>query len=423
MVDRSKFKCYNCNEPGHFPTECRKPKQMKGQRESYDELKQKYEALLKKQQGKDYIAEGKSWDDSDNDDTDEYGNLALMADTTGSTPTSSKVSLLSTVEMSNSDYKQTVEDLSVEMFNIHTSMLVASEENERLFLKMQMLETRNEELELACVGMLDLKQKIEYLENKDKYNKDVESDLRTKLSEVEKTLKAYKIAANASKIEHDKKLNINKTCMGLGYEDLKKAGKKHVKVDDTKLVLDQEASFVVQHVSKPMYRQFIPEPVNEDLLKIKAELFVEDEKIKEEDKNKLPKKIVRIASHEVKPKTEVGNSAQKKKANMNGKVGVNKKNTVSHTTTRKVCNNCNSTRHLTHACKKVKVEQSEASPLKYWVLLDRVKRRCGQTPSGRSLSMWSCYSTKILVEGGVEYKYENYALFSNIYKKLRIIQI
>ena len=68
---------------------------MKGQRESYDELKQKYEALLKKQQGKAYITEGKSWDDSDNDDTKEFGNLTLMADTTESTPTSSKVSFLS----------------------------------------------------------------------------------------------------------------------------------------------------------------------------------------------------------------------------------------------------------------------------------------------------------------------------------------
>ena len=55
-----------------------------------------------------------------------------------------------------------------------------------------MLEARNEELELACVGMLDLKHKIEYLENKDKCNKEVESSLRTQLSEVEETLRAYK---------------------------------------------------------------------------------------------------------------------------------------------------------------------------------------------------------------------------------------
>ena len=245
MVDISKFKCYNCNESGHFSTECRKPKQTRGQRESYDEIKQKYEALLKKQQGKAYIAEGKSWDDSDNDGTEEYGNIALMADTIESTPTSSKVSLLSTVEMSNSDYKQTVEDLSFEMFNIHTSTLAANEENENLVLKVKILETRNEELELACVGMLDLKQKIEYLENKDKCNKEVGSTLRSQLFEVEETLKAYKIFANTSKIEQDKKLNINKTCIGLGYQDLKKAGKKHVNVDDTELVMGQDAPFVV----------------------------------------------------------------------------------------------------------------------------------------------------------------------------------
>ena len=55
MVDRSKFKCYNCNEPDHFATECRKPKQARGQREYYEELKQKYDALVKKHQGKAYI--------------------------------------------------------------------------------------------------------------------------------------------------------------------------------------------------------------------------------------------------------------------------------------------------------------------------------------------------------------------------------
>ena len=75
-----------------------------------------------------------------------------------------------------------------------------------------------------------------------------------------------------------------------------------------------------------MYRQFIPEPVDEEMLAIKAELLVEDEKIKEEEKNKLHIKSVKIVSPQVKPKTEIGNNDQKKKADMNGKVGVNKKN-------------------------------------------------------------------------------------------------
>ena len=34
----------------------------------YLELEAKYQALLKKQQGKDYIAKIKCWDDSDNDE-------------------------------------------------------------------------------------------------------------------------------------------------------------------------------------------------------------------------------------------------------------------------------------------------------------------------------------------------------------------
>ena len=83
---------------------------------------------------------------------------------------------------------------------------------------------------------------------------------------------------------------------------------------------------------------------------------------------------------EVKPKTEIGNSAKKKKPNRNGKVGVNKKNAnvVSHTATRKVVNNCNSTGHLTHACRKVKVEQIEVSSVPTMPTLNDAHLPCGK---------------------------------------------
>ena len=123
-------------------------------------------------------------------------------------------------------------------------------------------------------------------------------------------------------------------------------------------------------------------------------MFVEDEKNKEVDKNKLPKKSVKIASPEVKTKTEIGNSAQKKKPNWNGKVGVAKKNKnfVSPTAARKVCNNCNSTGHLTHACKKIKVEHSEVSSMPTMPTLNNAHLPCGKVGCmPRAFNIMSAY--------------------------------
>ncbi|KAK1374747.1 hypothetical protein POM88_030940 [Heracleum sosnowskyi] len=68
MIDRSKSRCFNCNELGHFATECRKPRQARDKKDVYEKkdsyedlkkenakLKQQLETLSGKQKGKVYI--------------------------------------------------------------------------------------------------------------------------------------------------------------------------------------------------------------------------------------------------------------------------------------------------------------------------------------------------------------------------------
>ena len=132
MVDRSKIRCFNCNELGHFATECKKPRQAKG--------KVSNDSYQKKKTGRAYVAEGRSWDDSESED-EEVGNLALMANS-------------EILYGPNSMVKFT----DVEMIHhLGTTLDYARRENDRIILQNTNLEKEVIELKYVHVNQDELK--------------------------------------------------------------------------------------------------------------------------------------------------------------------------------------------------------------------------------------------------------------------------
>ena len=156
-IDRSKIRCYSCNDLGHFANKCKNLKQVKIDKD-YLEIEAKYKSLLKKKQQKAYIAEEKCWDDSENDEESiEYTNLALMANQDEPSASTSQVPIISSIKMSNVEYKMLVEKLIYEICNVHTSMTTANEEIQKLSASNSKLINRNEHLELMFVNIEALK--------------------------------------------------------------------------------------------------------------------------------------------------------------------------------------------------------------------------------------------------------------------------
>ena len=112
------------------------------------------------------------------------------------TSSESQVPILTIIEMSADDYKIIVEQLSVDMFNIHTSLTAANEEVTRVSARNEKLIKRNEELELFSMQVENLKKEIEYLEKKVLCANQIKEALREQVAENEFKIKAFKNAGN-----------------------------------------------------------------------------------------------------------------------------------------------------------------------------------------------------------------------------------
>lgn len=132
------------------------------------------------------MAEGKCWDDSDNEKEEKFVNLALMARSDDEASSSSnQVPSLVLLDMSKTEYKQTIEELSAEMFNIHVSLSAANEEIAKLTKQNETLKSENEMLLLKTSPLDSLAQ-----ENDIACAKEVKNFLRNQIAENEFKIKS-----------------------------------------------------------------------------------------------------------------------------------------------------------------------------------------------------------------------------------------
>ncbi|KAL8124455.1 hypothetical protein AgCh_012194 [Apium graveolens] len=217
------IRCYNCDELG---------------------------STLKKTTGKDLYCRGNSWDD-DKDDCEEYGNYALMALEQGeSSASKSEVPILTTIELHDTQYKETVEKMGVEMFNIHKIMMAATEEVSRLSKINEKLEIEKQKLELHLGGLEIVKQENEYLKNKFKCAGEVEVVLRERIEKNDLKLKSFKNASQLVGQYHEKNKPCDNITIGLDYEALN--SHKKVEADKGKDTVNNDVPLMLKNVNAPL---------------------------------------------------------------------------------------------------------------------------------------------------------------------------
>ncbi|XP_063936091.1 uncharacterized protein LOC135147168 [Daucus carota subsp. sativus] len=166
MVDRSKFKCFNCGLPGHFSNECRRPSaEKKGSSSENVDYRRKYFDLLKQSKEKALITEDGDWAADEGDsDNEEHVNLPLMAigdEADSSTTSNGQVKTTNTSDLSKSKCKQIIDDMSNEIYNLRVSLKSLTKENVRIKGTNDLLAERNGKLQTELTQMDKIKKSSE----------------------------------------------------------------------------------------------------------------------------------------------------------------------------------------------------------------------------------------------------------------------
>ena len=150
---------------GPFATECKKPRQIKNT---------SYDGSQKMKTGKAYLAEGKSWDDSESDD-EKVGNIALMAISDITSSPKPKV-IFTDAEM---------------VYHLGGTLDCARREIDRIILQNNALEKEVKELRLVHINQDNLKEEVVFLENRVNCYKHLEINLKRIITELETKVMGY----------------------------------------------------------------------------------------------------------------------------------------------------------------------------------------------------------------------------------------